>query len=86
MDPHVLSSARARRGASEGRAQALSAGAPAASYVVTPDWPKNWLAPMWLPTRFIDRAICARFGLLRRAGDWSLDTHSRLVHGMGRKA
>ncbi|KAK9835339.1 hypothetical protein WJX81_003566 [Elliptochloris bilobata] len=52
--------------------KALSAGAPAASYVVTPDWPKNWLAPTWLPTRLIDRAICARFGLLRpkaRAGD-----------------
>lgn len=64
-----MSSARALLTASGGRAQALSAGAPAASYVVTPDWPKNWLAPMWLPTRFIDRAICARFGLLRRAGD-----------------
>ena len=50
---------------SEWRAQVLSASAPAASYVVTPDWPKNWLAPMYLPTRFIDRAICARFGLLR---------------------
>jgi hypothetical protein len=47
--------------------QALNAGAPAASYVVTPDWLKNWAAPMCLPTRLIDRAICARFGLLKCA-------------------
>jgi len=60
--------------------QALNAGAPAASYVVTPDWLKNWAAPMCLPTRLIDRAICARFGLLKCA--FSTDT-SRLLRETG---
>jgi NAD(P)-dependent dehydrogenase (short-subunit alcohol dehydrogenase family) len=36
--------------------------------VVTPNWFENWCAPIWLPARLVDRAVAAKFGLLRALG------------------
>ena len=46
--------------------------------VVTPNWFENWLAPVWFPARMVDKAIAAKFGLLRALG--------RVTGGEGGKA